>query len=466
MTNKSTDSLGYLGHTFQLKLLNQILLDDKFSSTIIDVLDPSYFDNEYLKLISSKIKDYHEKYETIPEVNTLEQMLIVEIKREVTRQNTLDLLNEVKDISQKDSLYIQETGLKFCKQQELKKATKKIQKILDVGDFDRYQECEEILKQALTVGNLKDNGIDIFSGIDDVLSDDFRNPIPTGIHGLDNLMDGGLSKGELGVILAPFGVGKTTMVTKLANTAYNLGFNVVQIFFEDNPKVIQRKHFTCWTGVELNKLNEERERVKFEVENIKENSTGNLILKKFPSDGTTIPHIKQYLRKLTSDGIKPDIILLDYIDCVQPSKRVDDPNVGEGNVMREFESMIDELSLVGWTAIQGNRGSIGAQVVEANMIGGSIKKGQIGHFIVSIAKTLDQKEEGRATMAILKSRFGKDGVIFEDIVFDNGTICIDTTSSSDVSFLSFEKGLDKKKSNRIQDALKLREEFLNKNKSN
>jgi hypothetical protein len=354
----------------------------------------------------------------------------------------------------------------FCKQQELKKATKKIQKILDMGDFDRYQECEEILKQALTVGNLKDNGVDIFSGIDDVLSDDFRNPIPTGIHGLDNLMDGGLSKGELGVILAPFGVGKTTMVTKLANTAYNLGFNVVQIFFEDNPKVIQRKHFTCWTGVELNKLNEERERVKFEVESIKENSTGNLILKKFPSDGTTIPHIKQYLRKLTSDGIRPDIVLLDYIDCVQPSKRVDDVNVGEGNVMREFESMIDELSLVGWTAIQGNRGSIGAQVVEANMIGGSIKKGQIGHFIVSIAKTLDQKEEGRATMAILKSRFGKDGVIFEDIVFDNGTICIDTTSSSDVSFLSFEKGLDKKKSNRIQDALKLREEFLNKNKSN
>ena len=466
MSNKNTDSLGYLGHTFQLKLINQILLDEKFSLSILEVLDPSYFDNEYLRLISSKIKDYFEKYNSIPEVNTLEQMLIVEIKRENTRQNTLDVLNEIKEISEKDCLYIQETGLKFCKQQELKKASKKIQKILDTGDFDRYQECEEILKQALNVGDSKDNGVDVFNQIDDVLSEDFRNPIPTGIDGLDNLMDGGLSKGELGVILAAFGVGKTSMITKLANTAYNLGFNVVQIFFEDNPKVIQRKHITCWTGVELNRLVEEKEKVKYEVEKIREISKGNLILKKFPSDGTTIPHIKQYLRKLTSDGIKPDIILLDYIDCVQPSKKVDDVNVGEGNVMREFETMISELNIVGWTAIQGNRGSIGAQVVEANMIGGSIKKGQIGHFIVSIAKTLDQKEEGRATMAILKSRFGKDGVIFEDIVFDNSTITIDTSSSSDVSFLDFGKNQDKKKSNRIQDALKLRQEFLNKNKTN
>jgi hypothetical protein len=58
-------------------------------------------------------------------------------------------------------------------------------------------------------------------------------------------------------------------------------------------------------------------------------------------------------------------------------------------------------------------------------MGGSIKKGQIGHFVVSIAKTLDQKEAGTATMAILKSRFGKDGMILQDIIFDNARIQID-----------------------------------------
>jgi hypothetical protein len=160
---------------------------------------------------------------------------------------------------------------------------------------------------------------------------------------------------------------------------------------------------------------------------------GNLILKKMASDGTTIPQIKQYLRKLTSNGMKPDVVFVDYIDCIAPTKQFKDEWSGEGNIMRQFETMISELDIVGWTAIQGNRSSIGANVVQADMIGGSIKKGQIGHFIVSVAKTLEQKEEGRATMAILKSRFGKDGVIFEDILFDNGTLVIDTNDSSDVS---------------------------------
>ena len=142
------------------------------------------------------------------------------------------------------------------------------------------------------------------------------------------------------------------------------------------------------------------------------------------------------------------------MDCVVPSKQFKDEWSGEGNVMRQFETMISELDLVGWTAIQGNRSSIKANVVEADMIGGSIKKGQIGHFILSVAKTLEQKEEGRATLAILKSRFGKDGIILEDILFDNATLKIDTTISSDVSFLDFEKGEEKKKSALVIEAIK------------
>jgi hypothetical protein len=132
---------------------------------------------------------------------------------------------------------------------------------------------------------------------------------------------------------------------------------------------------------------------------------------------------------LIAQGFRPDVVLLDYIDCVQPSKHFDDANVGEGSIMRQFETMLSELDLAGWTAVQGNRGSIKAEVVEADQMGGSIKKGQIGHFIVSIAKTLDQKENGTATMAILKSRFGKDGIIFKDMIFDNARIQIEMGES-------------------------------------
>jgi len=457
MGKEEVKNLGYLGYSFQIKLVKQMVEDTKFSESILDIISPNYFDNEYIRLIIASVKDYNENYDTIPAYDTIRQIIKSEVRREIARESALEMVKEIQESDSKDCLHTQEVAIKFCKQQELKKANQMIGKILDTGDFDRYEECEEILKQALTIGDTNDNGIDVFHAIEDVLSDDFRDPILTGIVGLDNLMGGGLAKGELGVILAPFGVGKTTLVTRMANTAYNLGYNVVQIFFEDNPKVIQRKHLTCWTEIPLNDLSEHRDVVTEMIPKLK-NKEGNLILKKMASDGTTIPHIKQYLRKLTSNGMKPDIVFVDYIDCVTPSKQFKDEWTGEGNVMRQFETMISELDIAGWTAIQGNRSSIGAEVVQADMIGGSIKKGQIGHFIVSVAKTLEQKEEGRATMAILKSRFGKDGVIFEDIVFDNGTLVIDTNDSSDVSFLDFEKGSKKKDSNYITELLKKKKE--------
>ena len=181
------------------------------------------------------------------------------------------------------------------------------------------------------------------------------------------------------------------------------------------------------------------------------------------SDGTTIPHIKQYLRKIISSGIKPDIVFIDYIDCIQPTKHFKDEYSGEGNVMRQFETMLSELDIAGWTAVQGNRSAIGADLVEANMMGGSIKKGQIGHFILSVAKTLDQKEEGRATLAILKSRFGRDGVVFDDIVFDNGTLIIDTSASTDVSLLQHGKGQKKKESDFISETIAKKRGIVNNN---
>lgn len=446
------DNLGYLGLDFQYRLVQQILVDRKFGESIVDILKPNYFEDAFLRTVAAKIKDNFDEYNVIPDVNSLESTLVENVSTEIDRQMYIDQLNKVRNAELNNGTKTQDTAMKFCKQQELKKSVRDIQQIIEKGNLEDYVKCEDILRKALEVGDNKDEGIEVFDDLENVMSDDFREPVPTGINGLDGLMDGGLAKGELGVILAAFGVGKTTMFTKLANHAKNMGYNVLQIFFEDNPKVIQRKHLACWMEGKytLNELNDNKEEV-LEVARQQQEKPGAIKLKKFPSDGTTIPHIKQYIKKQFALGFRPDIVLVDYIDCVQPSRRVDDVNVGEGQVMREFETMLAELDLVGWTAVQGNRSAINAETVDSTMIGGSIKKGQIGHFIVSIAKSLDQKESGHANMAILKSRFGKDGVVFEDIIFNNGTIQIDMTEGGEQgkTFLQTEKLKEQRGQDRV-----------------
>jgi replicative DNA helicase len=455
MSNKKEVTLGYLGYKFQTELINQLLhpANKKFADRIIDIVHAKYFDNEYFRLIIATIKDYFERFEKIPAWDTLETILRVEIKDKITQEYVFEITKEIRNLDVEDWEYVQRESLNFCRQQELKKANDKISKIIDNGEFGRYEECAEIMKEALSVGSEKDDGTSITEGWDTVLEEDFRHPIPTGISGIDELTDGGLSRGELGVVLAPYGVGKTTILTKIANTAYNAGYNVLQIVFEDIPDVIKRKHAACWSGIELNQLSDDKESV---IEVIREKTDGrenDLIIRKFSSEGITVNHIKTYVRHLISTGFKPDMIVLDYIDCVESTRRYNDEWSGEGNVMRGFESMLAEYNIVGWTAVQGNRSSISSDVVTGDQMGGSIKKAQIGHFIMSIARTLSQKEGNRATIAVLKSRFGKDGVLFEDCTFDNGRVYIDTESSD--TFLGYEKKVEERKEENAKERLKM-----------
>tara|TARA_R110002020_G_scaffold113236_9_gene260393 strand:- start:29804 stop:31201 length:1398 start_codon:yes stop_codon:yes gene_type:complete len=453
--SKKVTTLGYLGYRFQTEFINQILhpANKKFSDRVVDIVHAKYFDNEYFRLIIATVKDYFESFEKIPNWDTLETILKVEIKDKITQDYVFEITKEIKNLEVDDWEYVQKESLNFCRQQELKKANDKISKIIDNGEFGRYEECADIMKEALSVGAEKDDGTSIVDGWDTVLEEDFRHPIPTGISGIDNLTDGGLSRGELGVILAPYGVGKTTILTKIANTAYNVGYNVLQIVFEDLPDVIKRKHASCWSGVELNSLSDDKEKI---IGVIKEKTNGkenDLVIRKFSSEGVTVNHIKTYIRHLISVGFKPDMIILDYIDCVESARRYNDEWSGEGNVMRGFESMLAEYNMVGWTAVQGNRSSISADVVTGDQMGGSIKKAQIGHFIMSIARTLSQKEGNRATIAILKSRFGKDGVLFEDCTFDNGKVFIDTETSD--TFLGYERKVEVRKEENAKERLKM-----------
>jgi replicative DNA helicase len=451
--NKNFD---YLGNQFQLQLLNQIIEDKDFSSSIMDVIESSYFDNKYFKIIIQMIKEYFSKYESTPNFDTLEQIVKSEITQELVAKIVLDTIKQVKEAPFEGTVFVQEKALKFCKQQELQKAMDRAQKIITEGDFESYDKVEGLVRDALQVGQTDKGTSDIFTGLDTVLEEDYRHPIPIGIAGIDKLLKGGLAKGEIGVILAPTGVGKTTILTKIANTAFNLGYNVLQIFFEDNPKIVQRKHFTIWTGIEPDNLANHKEEVMSKITEIQETMKNKLVLKKLASDTMTMNQIKNQVRKMIAEGTKIDLILLDYIDCVLPESSSKDEWKAEGSVMRGFEAMCHELNLVGWTATQGNRSSISSEVVTTDQMGGSIKKAQVGHVIITVAKTLQQKEMNLATIAITKSRLGKDGVVFENCKFNNELLEIDTESS--VTFLGFEEQQEERKRDRVKELLEKRKE--------
>jgi len=400
------------------------------------------------------VKELFKTYNTIPNYDTVAQKLMAEGGNDSTKH--VDTLEAIKQLDV-NTEYIQDTALNFCKQQNLKKKLKDVHNIIDNGEFESYNKIEEIIQKALQIGLMNDDGTDVFEDIDLALEKDNRLPIATGIVGIDNLLEGGLGRGELGIVLAPTGTGKTTLLTKMANTAYNQGYNVLQVFFEDNPGNIKRKHYTIWSGVAPKDQPENAEEVKIKVKEAEVQSKGGIKLLKLASDNVTISEIKNKVRKLISDGFKIDLLLIDYVDCISPERSINGEEwKGEGSIMRSLESMTGEFDIAIWTATQGNRESISSEVVNSDQMGGSIKKAQIAHVIVSIAKTLEQKENNLATLTLLKSRIGRDGVIFQNCKFNNEYLVIDTDTQN--TLLGFEEQKVQERATRAADVYKRTQE--------
>ena len=449
-------NFGYLGFSFQQSLIKAIVEDKKYAESIIDVLETKFFENASFKFIIENIKELYKTYNRIPDYNTLAQKIMAEGGNKDSSKVHLDTLESIKE-NEDQIAYVKDTALNFCKQQNLKRELKSVQNIIESGEFEAYNKIEEIIQKALQIGITNDEAHDVFFDIDGALEKDFRHPLPTGIVGIDNLLKGGLGIGELGIVLAPTGTGKTTLLTKFANTAYNLGYNVVQIFFEDNPGNIKRKHYTIWSDIAPDEQPEFKDLVKEKVEEAQSRSTGTLKLLKLASDNVTVSEIKNKIRKMNSDGIKVDLLVLDYVDCISSDKSTNGEEwKGEGSVMRSLESMTGEFDMAIWTATQGNRESISSEVVTGDQMGGSIKKAQIAHVILSIGKTLEQKEHNLATLTLLKSRIGKDGVVFQNCKFNNEYLVIDTESQN--TLLGHEQDEVEKRKNRVADIYKKAQE--------
>jgi replicative DNA helicase len=455
-------NFGYLGFSFQQSLIKAIVEDKKYGETIIDVLESKFFDNNSFKFIMENIKELYKNYSKIPDYNTLAQKIMAEGGNKDSSKVHVDTLEAIKD-NESQTEYVKDTALNFCKQQNLKRELKNVNSIIESGEFEAYNKIEEIIQKALQVGISNDEATDVFHDIEGALEKDFRLPIATGIVGVDEVLKGGLGIGELGIVLAPTGTGKTTLLTKFANTAYNLGYNVVQIFFEDNPGNIKRKHFTIWTDIAPDDQPENKEEVTRKVMEAQERSKGSIKLLKLASDNVTVSEIKNKLRKMNSEnGYQVDLLVLDYVDCISSDKSTNGEEwKGEGSVMRSLESMTGEFNMAIWTATQGNRESISSEVVTGDQMGGSIKKAQIAHVILSIGKTLEQKEHNLATLTLLKSRIGRDGIIWQNCKFDNRLLIIDTESQN--TLLGHEEQKTQNNATRAAEAFRKRQELANKN---
>jgi replicative DNA helicase len=407
MTEKTDFSR--FGKTFQDKLTYLILTERVFADQIGEVLDYNFLEFKYLQTIVRSVYEYKEKYEVYPSLKIMATLLRSEVEDEVVREQAKEyLVKTLKDTSIiEDCDYVKETSLDFCKKQKLKEAMMKSVKLLNNSSFD---EISSVINDALKLGTDVNFGYDYKLDFEERFKIRQRNPITTGWKEIDGICKGGLGNGELGVVIAPTGAGKSMALVHLGSQAVKLGKTVIHYSLEMSDTVIGTRYDSCITGVKLGDIFSFKEQI---YENIKD-IDGNVIIKEYPTKSATTATIKNHLERIKSRGISIDMIIVDYADLLRPvtTKRTSEKRHDLESIYEELRGIAQVFECPIWTASQTNRSGLNAEVIDMSSISEAYNKCFVADFIFTISRTKEQKAMNKGNMYVAKNRNGPDGILF------------------------------------------------------
>jgi replicative DNA helicase len=400
------DTLSKYGQSFQSKVISALLTDTKFLDTIGEITTPKFFENDANKWIISEILEYHNEYRKSPTLDVFKSQLS-KVDNPILKKTVVDQLKHIHtQIGNVDLEYIKSEFKDFCINQNLKGVILQSVDLLQAGSYDRIKD---LVDAAMKVGNETDLGMDYVLDYDERMQDLKRTTVPTRWDPINDLMDGGLGPGELGVVVAPSGVGKTWILTALGAEAVRRGLSVVHYSMELSEHYVGARYDTVFTQIPSADLRDKQEEVKGKITNLK----GKLLIKYFPPKGVSVRKLQQHIEKMTTLGNKPDLIIVDYADLLlSDSNKSDSTYQEQGGVYIDLRGMGGALEIPIWTASQTNRSAIDSEVIEADKIADSYAKVMNADFIMSWSRKSKDKLNNTARAHVMKNRFGQDGITF------------------------------------------------------
>jgi replicative DNA helicase len=404
--SNSQDTLSKYGQSFQAKVVSALLTDKTLLDTLNEIIHKKFFESDANKWIVNEIKDYYDEYKSAPTLDVF-KVKVSNIDNGALAKSVVEQLKIVYTQIGKDDLqYVKDEFSSFCRNQNLKEVIVQSVDLLKAGNYDRIKE---LVDRAMKVGVESELGHEYIADYIKRTEEIDRSTISTAWECVNELMDGGLGPGELGVIVAPSGVGKTWVLCALGAAAVKAGRSVVHYSLELSEHYVGQRYDTVFTGVPSADLKENKDEVLEKIKRLK----GKLLIKYFPPKGISSKKIEAHLEKMIAAGNRPDLIIIDYADLLLSHSNKSDSTYGEqGGVYIDLRGMGGELGIPIWTASQTNRSGIDSEVIEADKIADSYAKVMNADFIMSVSRKSKDKLNNTARFHIMKNRFGPDGITF------------------------------------------------------
>ena len=400
------------GKAFQEKVFQSMLTDVHWSAQMIEVMSSDYFDLKYLSFLCERYYSYYEKYKTFPTLTILITIIKEDLsksKDHVLRDQIIEYLHRMKtnpDVG--DLQYVKDKSLEFCKRQAFKDA---LEQSVELIQTEKYESVINIMKEAISVGMPNTAGHDFFDDIEARFVQINRQVCPTGLDRIDSqdILRGGLGRGELGVIAANTGVGKSHFLVAMGCAAMRAGKNVIHYTFELSEHDTGKRYDSNLCDIPSNEIIERKQEV---IDKYNTMELGKLIIKEYPTGSASVMTLRNHIEKLTLKGFKPSLVTDDYADVMKSSKSYDSLRHELKLIYTELRNLAVELNIPIWTASQANKDSSKSDVVGLENLGESYGKAQVADVVLSISRKPMEKSTGSGRIFVAKNRAGRDGLLF------------------------------------------------------
>jgi hypothetical protein len=427
-----------MGRTYQEKVMQAMLEDSLFADTMLDVLNPKFFDVGYLQECATKFFEHKKRFRTFPSHDVLELLVTKEQDVEPSLATQVkEYLGRIKEASLNgDKGYIEQSSLDFCRKQTMKDA---LVQAIDKMQEMKFDDISNIIRTALVAGSSRDLGHEYSQGFGSRSTRVETKRISSGWAPLDKVLNGGWERKTIGTFIAPTGAGKSMFLVNAGAAAVENGFNVVYTTLEMADYKIGLRFDSYYSGVELNHIHNHAAKVE---EAAKARAKGRLFIKEFPTKAATVQSVRSYLQRLQAiHNFTPDLILVDYADLLRGSRGYSDKRYElEGNY-EELRALAGEFDAVVLTADQTNRSGLEMEVVTIGQIGESYAKATVCDLVA-------------------KSRLGRDGMIFPFIM--NSATVKATMLAENTNIAEITEGANKRA---IENVGKKFEEFMKQRKT-
>jgi replicative DNA helicase len=415
MTEVATaPSFAAYGKHFQERVLQSMLMDHVWAEQLLEVIRPEYFELKYLQYLAQAYFKYAVKYKAFPTFQLLVTIIRDDLKQgsdKLLADQIVDYLMRVRSNPDPGDLeFVKDKSLDFCRKQALKEA---MEKSIDLMQDEKYETIVDVIKKAVTVGTTPSLGHDFLVDYEQRFLTETRHCVATGIVELDekDILGGGLGAGELGIVVAATGVGKSHLLVDFGAAALMRGVNVVHYTLELSETQVAKRYDSRICEVDFNEIPNNKEHILKKYDSLKD-SMGRLVVKHYSTGTASIYTLRAHLERASTRGFKPGMMIIDYADIMRSSRQFDSLRHELKLVYEELRGLSDELRIPIWSASQSNKEGSNSDIVDLTNMSEAYGKAMVADVVLSISRKPQEKAAGLGRFYMAKNRAGRDGIVW------------------------------------------------------